>query len=97
MLALIGGLTRASPRSDIGGWSAVQHVGQLETHASLRAQRDGVVADPASRECLGESHEAVQMVIETGRTTAEVARDLGMHDGRLGNWVNAWRRRQPRP
>lgn len=36
--------------------------------------------------------EAVQMVIEGGRTTAEVARDLGMHDGTLGNWVNAWRR-----
>jgi transposase-like protein len=41
--------------------------------------------------------EAVQMVIETGRRTAEVARDLGMHDGTLGNWVNAWRRANPDP
>jgi len=41
--------------------------------------------------------EAVQMVIEGGRTTAEVARDLGMHDGTLGNWVNAWRRANPDP
>jgi transposase-like protein len=39
--------------------------------------------------------EAVQMVIETGRPIAEVARDLGIHDGTLGNWVNAWRQANP--
>ena len=33
--------------------------------------------------------EAVQMVLETGHSIADVARDLGMHDARLGNWVNA--------
>ena len=36
--------------------------------------------------------EAVQMVIPAGKPIAEVARDLGIHDGTLGNWVNAWRR-----
>jgi transposase len=41
--------------------------------------------------------EAVQMVIETGRPIAEVARDLGIHDGTLGNWVAAWRRDHPEP
>jgi transposase-like protein len=41
--------------------------------------------------------EAVQMVIETGKPIAEVARDLGIHDGTLGNWVNAWRRDHPEP
>jgi len=41
--------------------------------------------------------EAVQMVIETGKPIAEVARDLGVHDGTLGNWVNAWRRDNPEP
>ena len=41
--------------------------------------------------------EAVQMVIETGKPIAEVARDLGIHDGTLGNWVNAWRRDNPGP
>jgi transposase-like protein len=41
--------------------------------------------------------EAVQMVIETGRPNAEVARDRGIHDGTLGNWVNAWRREHPEP
>ncbi len=39
--------------------------------------------------------EAVQMVIETGKRVAEVARDLGIHDGTLGNWVAAWRRDNP--
>jgi transposase-like protein len=29
------------------------------------------------------------MVIETGKPVAEVARDLGIHDGTLGNWVTA--------
>jgi DNA invertase Pin-like site-specific DNA recombinase len=29
--------------------------------------------------------EAVQMVIETGKPVAEVARGLGIHDGTLGN------------
>ena len=41
--------------------------------------------------------EAVQMVIESGRPIAQVARDLGIHDGTLGNWVNAWRREHPEP
>ena len=41
--------------------------------------------------------EAVQMVIETGKPIAEVARDLGIHDGTLGNWVNVWRRDHPEP
>jgi transposase-like protein len=41
--------------------------------------------------------EAVQMVIETGKPIAEVARDLGIHEGTLGNWVNAWRRQNPEP
>jgi transposase-like protein len=41
--------------------------------------------------------EAVQMVLETGRSIAEVAGDLGIHDGTLGNWVNAWRRAHPEP
>jgi len=41
--------------------------------------------------------EAVQMVFETGKPIAEVARDLGIHDGTLGNWVNAWRRAHPEP
>jgi transposase-like protein len=41
--------------------------------------------------------EAVQMVIETGKPIAEVARDLGVHDGTLGSWVKAWRDANPEP
>jgi transposase-like protein len=41
--------------------------------------------------------EAVQMVIETGKPIAEVARDLGIHDGKVGNWFNAYRHANPEP
>src|SRR3954465_5693514 len=41
--------------------------------------------------------EAVQMVLETGKPIAEVARDLGINEGTLGNWVNIWRRENPEP
>ena len=41
--------------------------------------------------------EAVQMVIETGRPIAEVARDLGVVAQTLGNWVQAWRDASPEP
>ena len=31
---------------------------------------------------------AVRIVRETGKPIAQVARDLGVHEGTLGNWVN---------
>jgi transposase len=31
---------------------------------------------------------AVRIVRETGKSVAQVARDLGIHEGTLGNWVN---------
>jgi transposase len=37
---------------------------------------------------------AVRLVRETGRPVAEVARDLGVNEGTLGNWVNADKRRR---
>jgi transposase len=36
--------------------------------------------------------EAVKAVIETSRPIAQVARELGIVEGTLGNWVNAYRR-----
>ena len=36
--------------------------------------------------------EAVKLVIETSRPIAEVARELGINEGTLGNWTNAYRR-----
>jgi len=37
---------------------------------------------------------AVRLVRETGKPVAEVARDLGINAGTLGNWVNADSRRR---
>ena len=39
---------------------------------------------------------AVRLVRVTGKPIAQVARELGIHDGTLGNWVNADRRRRER-
>lgn len=36
--------------------------------------------------------EAVRLVIESSRPIAAVARELGIVEGTLGNWVNAYRR-----
>ena len=37
---------------------------------------------------------AVRLVRETGKPVAQVARDLGVNEGTLGNWVNSGRRRR---
>ena len=37
---------------------------------------------------------AVRLVGETGKPIAQVARDLGINEGTLGNWVNADKRRR---
>jgi Transposase len=57
-------------------------------HAADRAGQlaDGVTKAPPQVQPAFKA-EAVQMVIETGKPIAEVARDLGIHDGALGNWV----------
>ena len=38
--------------------------------------------------------EAVKLVVNTGRTVATVARELGVKEQTLGRWVNAYRDRQ---
>jgi transposase-like protein len=35
--------------------------------------------------------EAVRMVIESGRPIAEIAREIHVNEGTLGNWVNKYR------
>jgi transposase len=37
---------------------------------------------------------AARLVRETGKPIAQVARDLGINEGTLGNWVNADKRRR---
>lgn len=39
--------------------------------------------------------EAVKLVIETSRPIAQVARELGINEGTLGNWVVKYRREHP--
>ena len=41
--------------------------------------------------------EAVQFVLETGRPVAEIARELEINEGTLGNWVNEWKQQNPVP
>ena len=36
--------------------------------------------------------EAVRMVIDGSRPIAQVARELGVNEGTLGNWVNQYRK-----
>lgn len=40
---------------------------------------------------------AVQFVTETGRPIAAIARELESGAGALGNWVNEWKKKSPRP
>jgi transposase-like protein len=35
--------------------------------------------------------EAVRLVVDTSRPIAEVAREIGAHEGTLGNWLNKCR------
>jgi transposase len=35
--------------------------------------------------------EAVRLVVDTSRPIAEVAREIGVHEGTLGSWVNNYR------
>ena len=36
--------------------------------------------------------EAVKMVLGPPRPIVQVARELGLNEGTLGNWVNAWKK-----
>lgn len=39
--------------------------------------------------------EAVKLVLDSSRPIAEIARELGINEGTLGNWVNTYRREHP--
>ncbi len=41
--------------------------------------------------------EAVELVLMTGRPIADVAAELGVNAGTLGNWVNRWKKENPEP
>ena len=35
--------------------------------------------------------EAVELVISSGRPIVQVAKEIGISDGSLGNWMRAWK------
>lgn len=41
--------------------------------------------------------EAVQLVVQSDRPIAEVAAELSINSGTLGNWVNKYRQENPEP
>jgi transposase-like protein len=61
--------------------------GEILIEGGVSDGRDAQEVRPGFREC------AVRLVRETGKPVAQVARDLGINEGTLGNWVNADRRR----
>ena len=59
---------------------------------SPRAEESGMAAGEQRRKFTPEfREEAVKLVLETGRPIAVVARDIGVVEGTLRNWVNLWR------
>jgi len=52
------------------------------------------MAEPRRKFDQGFKEGAVRLVRETGKPIAQVARDLGVNEGTLGNWVNADKRRR---
>lgn len=39
--------------------------------------------------------EAVELVISSGRSIVQVAKEIGISDGSLGNWVREWKEEHP--
>src|SRR6202047_1819659 len=74
------------PPTEPGGFPLV-----AETH---RLKRRTAMAETRRKFDQDFKEGAVRLVRETGRPIAQVAKDLGINEGTLGNWVNADRRRR---
>lgn len=63
---------------------------------TVRGEEPHVGAKQARRKFTPEfKTEAIKLVNESGRPIAEIARDIGVNEGTLGNWVNLWRQQHP--
>jgi transposase len=88
---------RVVPRDD-----AAADGGPVRTRLGFPSQRGEILLRERSSP-MGETRRkfdtdfregAVRLVRETGKPIAQVARDLGINEGTLGNWVNADKRRR---
>jgi transposase len=89
---------------------ALNHVGRVDDLADLRREVEERATSSQPRMLFWREvalmgkyrkytpeyrQEAVRLVVESGRPTAEVARELGIHEGTLGNWVSKYRSEHP--
>jgi len=57
-----------------------------------RGEESGMGAKQQRRKFTADfKDEAIKLVNDSGRPIVEVARDIGVNEGTLGNWVNLWR------
>jgi transposase len=68
-------------------------VGFPSQRGQIALEEDGDGGD-AQEVRRGFKEGAVRLVREIGKPIAQVAQDLGINEGILGNWVNADRRRR---
>src|SRR5512144_1839341 len=54
-----------------------------------------MMAENRMRYSAAFKEEAVRLVIESSRPIAQVAREIHVNEGTLGNWVNRYRREHP--
>ncbi len=66
--------------------------GRRPNHGQQARRSTGTRRVKYSQEFKGE---AVRMVIDGSRPITDVARELNVHDGTLGNWVNKYRDHHP--
>ena len=63
---------------------------------TVRGEESHVGAKQARRKFTPEfKAEAIKLVNESGRPIVQVAKDIGVNEGTLGNWVNLWRGEHP--
>ena len=70
------------------------HLGFPSYRGDIALKEVGAMAETRRKFDRDFREGAVRLVLETGKPIAQVARDLGINAGTLGNWVNAERDRR---
>jgi transposase-like protein len=79
-----------APRAN--AWRATASVDSHRTGTMVYEEK-AEVGSTRRKFTAGYKAEAVELVINSGRSIAEIARDLGINKGTLGNWVNVAKKR----